>query len=397
VIFLLKSEEVFKPGSFPEHTYISREFASPNISYELRLKQALKTSGCLTSLIGLSKIGKTILCEKVLGFDNIIKVSGADFSENTNFWEVIAAKAELPCQGEFTTSKTLDNTTNTDQFEKREKFVLTKDKVINYYKENNLVLVLDDFHYAPEQVQLQIAQQLKDAIRREFKAIVVSLPHRSDDAIRQNADLSGRLSLINIDTWKKEELKQIALKGFNELQIHISDKTADKIASESLTSPQLMQYICLSICTLLDSDVKPISEINDSILETAYRFTTMNFEYNDVVHVMTKGPNPRGRLRKLFRTMNRKELDSYGLIVESLAKDPPIVAFTFDDLKSRIDTLIPEGDRKPDKQALKASLNKLQEQLTAKENIYHVLEWKDNMVYIVDPLFLFYLRWGHNK
>ena len=374
MIFLLKSEEVFKPGAFPEHTYISREFASPNISYELRLKQALKTSGCLTSLIGFSKIGKTILCEKVVGFDNIIKVSGADFLENTNFWEVIAAKAELPYQGEFTTSKTVDNTTNTDQFEKRKKFILTKDKVINYYKENNLVLVLDDFHYAPEQVQLQIAQQLKDAIRREFKAIVVSLPHRSDDAIRQNADLSGRLSLINIDTWKKEELKQIALKGFNELQIHISDETAGKIASESLTSPQLMQYICLSICTLLDSDVKPTTEINDSILETAYRFTTMNFEYNDVVHVMTKGPNPRGRLRKLFHTMNGKELDLYGLILESLAKDPPIVAFTFDDLKSRIDTLIPEDDRKPDKQALKASLNKLQEQLTAKEDIYHVLE-----------------------
>ena len=72
MIFLLKSEEVFKPGAFPEHTYISREFASPNISYELRLKQALKTSGCLTSLIGFSKIGKTILCEKVVGFDNII-------------------------------------------------------------------------------------------------------------------------------------------------------------------------------------------------------------------------------------------------------------------------------------------------------------------------------------
>jgi len=186
-----------------------------------------------------------------------------------------------------------------------------------------------------------------------YKIIVVSLPHRSDDAIRQNADLSGRLSLINIDTWKKEELKQIALKGFNELQIHISDETAGKIASESLTSPQLMQYICLSICTLLDSDVKPTTEINDSILETAYRFTTMN----------------------------GKELDLYGLIVESLAKGQPIVAFTFDDLKSRIDTLIPEGDRKPDKQALKASLNKLQEQLTAKQ--IFITYWNGKIIWCI--------------
>lgn len=46
---------------------------------------------------------------------------------------------------------------------------------------------------------MQIAQQLKDAIRRGFKTIVVSLPHRADEAIRQNADLSGRLSLINME------------------------------------------------------------------------------------------------------------------------------------------------------------------------------------------------------
>lgn len=46
---------------------------------------------------------------------------------------------------------------------------------------------------------MQIAQQLKDAIRREFKAVVVSLPHRADEAIRQNANLSGRLSLINME------------------------------------------------------------------------------------------------------------------------------------------------------------------------------------------------------
>ncbi|MCI8927767.1 MAG: hypothetical protein HFI96_08660 [Lachnospiraceae bacterium] len=46
---------------------------------------------------------------------------------------------------------------------------------------------------------MQITQQLKDAIRRGFKAIAVSLPHRADEAIRQNADLSGRLSLINIE------------------------------------------------------------------------------------------------------------------------------------------------------------------------------------------------------
>ena len=61
---------------------------------------------------------------------------------------------------------------------------------------------------------MQIAQQLKDAIRRGFKAIVVSLPHRADEAIRRNADLSGRLSMINMESWEVNDLKEIAKIGF---------------------------------------------------------------------------------------------------------------------------------------------------------------------------------------
>lgn len=390
----LKSEEVFKPGAFPNHTYVSREFESPNISYELRLRQALKISGCLTSIVGPSKMGKTILCEKVIGFDNIVEVSGADFYDDRNFWEVIAAKAELPYAGEFTKGKKLLGGSSEEQYKKLEKYTLTKDKVIESYREKGKVLVLDDFHYANKDMQLKIAQQLKDAIRREFKAVVVSLPHRADDAIRQNADLSGRLSLINIDTWKRDELKEIAIKGFKELHMEITEDIANKIAIESLTSPQLMQYICLSICTLLEDREEMVYCVEEDILETAYRFTTVNFEYKNVVDVMCKGPNPRGKKRKIFRTADGEEMDLYALIVESLAKNPPIMELDFDLIKERIDGLIQNGGEKPDKQAVKDHLGKLQSILAEREDIYRVLEWKDGKVYILDPLFLFYLRWG---
>ena len=68
----LKSEEVFKPGLFPEYTYISRMSPEVMFSYEFRLEQALKTPGYLTSIIGPSKTGKTVLCEKVIGINNIV-------------------------------------------------------------------------------------------------------------------------------------------------------------------------------------------------------------------------------------------------------------------------------------------------------------------------------------
>lgn len=390
----LLSEQIFKPYAFPEYTYVSRESLDIGVNYEVRLKQALKISGCLTSIIGPSKMGRTVLCEKVIDFHNLVEVSGVDFKAESDFWSVIAAKAELPISGEFTESKIIKSTNHDDVQNKTEKFVLTKDKVIDYFKENGKVLVLDDFHYAPDSVQLHIAQQLKDAIRKEFKAIVVSLPHRADDAIRKNADLTGRLSLINIEPWSNEELEEIAVKGFKELEVKIDENIAKNIAIESLTSPQLMQYICLSICTLLDLDSSEVKEIPESILEKAYRFTTANFEYGDVVKVLQEGPNPRGNQRKIYKTVSGKELDIYGLIIESICSNPPMMGMNIEEMKSRIDKIILDTEKKPDKQQIKDSLNKLQGIINEKEPIYKVFEWKDGMLYILDPLFLFYLKWG---
>lgn len=389
----LKAENIFKPGAFPEYTYVSRNYENTGISYELRLKQALRTAGCLTSIIGPSKMGKTILCEQVIGLDNIVEVSGADFNENTDFWAIIAAKVGLPYMGEITTERASTEGKSEERDSKSEKYILSKDKIIRYYIENNKILVIDDFHYASTEMQMKMAQQLKDAIRRELKVVVVSLPHRADDAIRQNADLSGRLSLINIETWKEEDLKKIAIKGFDKLGIKITDNIAEKLAIECLTSPQLMQYICLSICTLLEDEKK--QEVNDEILEKAYRFTTINFNYADVVSVLIKGPNPRGQQRKLYRTVDGKELDLYGIIVESLAKNPPMTELDFESFYNRIFNVIEENDRlKLEKQTVRNHLNHLQELLEGKEEIYRAIEWKDGKVYVLDPLFLFYLRWG---
>ena len=221
---------------------------------------------------------------------------------------------------------------------------------------------------------------------------MVYLPHWADYAIRQNADLSGRLSLINIETWKEKDLKEIALKGFKQLNINITDEVAGQLAIECLTSPQLMQYICLSICILLED--KNEDTVKADMLENAYQFTTVNFNYSDVVNVMSKGPNPRGKKRKLFKTLTGKELDLYGLIVESIAKNPPVMEMDFEILYDRIINLIPADAVKPDKQSVKNHLNNLQTILKEKEEIYRAIEWKDGTVYILDPLFLFYLRWG---
>ena len=78
----LKAENVFKPGAYLEYTYVSRNYENTGISYELRLKQALRTVGCLTSLIGPSKMEDNSYVKKGFGFDNIVEISGAYFTEH---------------------------------------------------------------------------------------------------------------------------------------------------------------------------------------------------------------------------------------------------------------------------------------------------------------------------
>lgn len=389
---VLRAEDVFRPGAFPEYTYISRKSAFSDLTYEFRLTQAIKVSGFLTSLVGPSKMGKTILCEKVIGLENIVEISGADFEEDTDFWKLAAVKVGLAYEGQFSSEKVITETS--DKYSKKEIFALTKDKIIEYYKKENLILVIDDFHYAPEEKRMQIAQQLKDAIRRGFKAIVVSLPHRADEAIRQNADLSGRLSLINMEPWEVKDLKEIAKLGFSKLNIEIEDSIAEQIAVESLSSPQLMQYICLNICTILEMSGAQKPRIGKEILETAYRYTTANFEYNDVVSLMRKGPSTRGKGRNKFQVKNGQPCDLYELIVKSIAENPPIMKLEFEDMKQRIYCLIADDCRKPAPQAIRESLEKLRELLHGREDIFKVLDWKEGILYILDPLFLFYLRWG---
>ena len=395
----LLASEIFKPGAFPEYTYISRKSPDLGYTYEVRLKQALNTVGYLTSIIGASKTGKTVLCEKVIGQDNIVSLTGNDFKNANDFWEIIAQKANLPFSGEQTEIQSFqDNNQSRAEsrtVEVRERYKSSKDKVIEYFKTMKYVLVLDDFHYAPKDLQYDIAYQLKDAIRKEFKAVIISLPHRADDAIRKNPDLSGRLNLINIEPWKEDELREIAVTGFEKLGINLSGSDAEKIARESLTSPQLMQSICLNICILLNIDEESVTdkEIMKSLIQ-CYEFTTLNLPYQEVVSKLKNGPSTRGQKRKEYKLKNEESRDVYSIILKAISEDPPIISIPLDDIKNRVDKLLKD---KLEKNKIRESLAKLQDIIVDSEPIYQVFEWKDNKVYILDPLFLFYLRWGKHS
>ena len=154
-----------------------------------------------------------------------------------------------------------------------------------------------------------------------------------------------------------------------------------------------MQLICLNICTLEDVDEKEVKKIKDDIIEKSFRFSTLNLDYEKITNAIRQGKNPRGKSRKSYQTVSFGKLDLYGLILEAIAIDPPIVSVSFEGLMNRILSLI-SGEEKPTAKSLKDYLKNLQEVLLEHGRSYEVIEWKDNVLYILESLFLFYLRWG---
>ncbi len=380
--------DIFKPGTYPQKTYVSRHSNGTRYTYEERLEQSLSIEGYLTYIVGPSKIGKTVLCENVIGRQNMVTMSGNDFSKEHDFWSGIGKKIGISI-----TARISQETSSVSDCEQRSTIVTkdyftTKDRVIQYFKEYNKILVLDDFHYAPSKTQYDIACQLKEVIRSGFKAVVISLPYRSDDAIRLNPDLTGRISIIEIEPWKKEELVRIANKGFSALNLTVKGTLMSKMAEESIHSPQLMQSVCLNIGLLPGK----IGEITEAAIEESCRFTCMNLPYKDVVRILKAGPSTRGQKRLKYMLNDGTQKDIYGLILKILADNPPLVELRIEALMERIKKNTNDNMIKQKK--VKDSLKNWQKMLEQQGSLYQVLEWKDDVIYILDNMFLFYIRWG---
>lgn len=164
--------------------YDSERDRAMGFSCEQRLKQALRTAGLLISVIEPLENGKQ-LCKQVIKPDSLVEISGTDFNVNIDIWLTVASKAGL-----MSGVNSIIETNNS----------LSKDMIIKYCIDNNKVLVLTDFHCAAPKVQKEVAYQVKDAIRKGLKIVMLLPAQAMDSVLRQNADLSGRMSVIGVDS-----------------------------------------------------------------------------------------------------------------------------------------------------------------------------------------------------
>lgn len=409
-----KVEDVFSPRSFPENTYIHRITAG-NKTIDQKLEKALMMKGNLIFVSGASKSGKTVLCHKVIPDEKFIDLSGNQISSKEDFWNHIAEQLSLSDIITTTTgmqnsearvvkgsanfnagimgtgigagigADTSENVVSTNQITASR--ARTETQIIRYIIDNDKVLVIDDFHYIPKEIQLYIARTLKTELFHGLKAVILSLPHRSDEAIILNPDLIGRTTSIEIPLWTTNELKEIAVKGFTLLNVPISDECINLLAQESISSPQLMQDNCFNLAYGSMG-----SSITTATVKAAFSETASNYaHYDKLVRTILHGPSQGQGRRKLYQTAD-KDVDIYELMLMALKADPPVSKLSLEEIKNRISELLVNHERITSS-IISGTINKLISLIKKDMPDLDALEYKNKELYILDPFLLFYLRW----
>ena len=189
------------------------------------MREALSIPKMIISVSGPSKSGKTVLVNKVIESDNLIPVSGASIRSPEDLWLKVLGWMEVPVERVETTGTKLkaegggkaggeagipfvaqgrahaeakiggETTREIKQsFETR-----GLQQVIKEIGASTFAVFVDDFHYIPKDAQKEIGKQIKEAAENGVRIVTASVPHRSDDVVRSNTELRGRVTAIDVD------------------------------------------------------------------------------------------------------------------------------------------------------------------------------------------------------
>lgn len=415
----LTAHDVFTPSSFPEHNYVARD----GDDLEEKLRFALRTKGQIVSLSGPSKSGKTVLVEKVVGKKNLVTVVGAGIRAPDDVWTRVldwidvpadtttqkswqlrtgarvGAKAEtdiVVASGEASGDVTTELSRSTAGSERKGRRGM--EQVIDELAGKDLVVLVDDFHYMPRNVQDEVAKQLKEAARRELKIVTAAVPHRADDVVRANPELRGRVTMIDVGYWRPRDLTRIAKSGFDALNIDIDLPSAERLAHQAAGSPQLMQALCLYACFVLgtlERSAKRVTErLRDEDHVKACRLTSTIADFRSLVDALELGPRARAGDRKTYAFTDGTTGDVYRAILKAIAEEPLVLTFDYEEVLRRVrlvcDSEAPAGSSVT---GACAHMARLAEELLPTTR---VLTWdeRDQILEIPDPYLSFYLRWS---
>jgi hypothetical protein len=172
------------------------------------------------------------------------------------------------------------------------------------------------------------------------KIVTASVPHRSDDVVRSNPELRGRVRAVDTRPWKMPDLIKIGQLGFPAAGLRVPDPTLRKLAIEASQSPQLMQALCLQACFTIRHSEATTSvadrDFSDAEMRQAFEETSTRTDFASLIRSMHAGPKIRGTERKEFALSDGSRGDVYRALLLALKAEPPTLSFQWNELSRRV-------------------------------------------------------------
>jgi len=392
--------DVFVAGGMPSITYVDRAA----LSLEKNLKAEISEGYKVISVTGPTKSGKTVLTRHVLGKDKSALVNGGQVESSEEFWTLLLQDLNLP-DSESGTSGSEESAGiryllmaqskisegNTQTFSNK-----NKRTILNYLREQQKALVVDDFHYMPASVQREIVRALKSEVFDGLVAVLIAVPHRAFDAIGVEREMEGRFANVQIPSWSEDELQQISTMGFRELRMNVDENCRAEFAKESNGSPLLMQRFCNRLCShyQLEKTLPSIKSFNPSDEAKTEIFKDVSQQFGfPTFEKLSKGPQSRSK--RIDRRLANGEgiLDIYQAVLRAIASTGPKEKISYNEIREALRVILIEGDV-PQKHEISSALGHMSG--IAKDQIQGepVLEWADDILYLTDPFLMFYMRWS---
>jgi hypothetical protein len=412
---MVRATEIFTPTDVPTITYVERTTKD----YEEELRRAFSIPKMIISISGPSKSGKTVLVTKFVAPENLIHIYGASIKKVDDLWQSVITWMGGPIQktrsqetkttfevsgtaggsagipliakgkAELSAGAALDRSTT-----KAEVFApVGVDDIAQEIGDSDYVIFLDDFHYIQKDVREEIGRQIKAAAEKGIRICTASVPHRSDDVVRSNTELRGRVTAIDMTYWSDDELEKIAQKGFQNLGVAAAPAILSKLAREAFGSPQLMQAICLNFCFekgIFKSDENERTIIEDEVnfVQILERASVIS-DFSTMINTLHAGPKLRGTERKIYKFIDGTSGDVYRCVLLAIRQDPAALSFRYDEMLKRTKEVC--FDESPVGSSVSESLLQMAK-LAKTIQEEPAIEWDEDVLDIVEPYFLFYLR-----
>ncbi|HEV2550341.1 MAG TPA: AAA family ATPase [Stellaceae bacterium] len=333
---------VFVAGGQPSITYVERE----ELEIEGHLARAVALPNQVVSLSGPTKCGKTVLCRRVLAQSQYIWIEGGQVATADDIWEKICYELNFPDEISITEgtqakaefgSKFIVSASGSHlaSSQKAKKYKIdSMASAIRSLRENEIILVIDDFHYLPPDSRTEFLRNVKGPVFNGLGIILLSVTHRQFDAIKAESELIGRFTSVTVPEWDLSDLKKIAEKGFSALNINAPGNIVDKLADESQNSPFLMQKLCWEICYGLGVDkppMKPVAVSEQYDLATMYTRIAKDFGI-PIFEKLEVGPQSR-KLRLKRPLVWGGDADIYQAILIAIAQTGPTSSLSYDELR----------------------------------------------------------------